>query len=121
MHVEWHSHLDGVNPRPPSVELRFAAALEFGIGNLLAVGCLHLVVEVGDDVGQLGLLVTTLERCQFDVRLSAALIVSVAGLHTISWRPLVEVGPSRGVVDVALLRVDGVECHESFVVDGARP
>ena len=59
LHVERHSHLDGVYPRPPSIELRFAAAFEFSVGNLLAVGCLHLMVEVGDDVGKLGLLVTT--------------------------------------------------------------
>ena len=44
----------------------------------------------------------------FDVGLLAALVVSMCGLDAVTGRPLMEVGPTMRVVQVALLRVYAV-------------
>ena len=62
------------------------------------------------------------EFVEVDVGLRAAVVVGVAcGGVVLAHAPLVEVGPLPRVVVVAVVGVDGVEGHESFVVDGAGP
>ena len=56
-----------------------------------------------------------------DVGLLTALVVGIGVVRAVACRPLVVVGPAVGVVDVALLRVNFVECHQAFVVNGSCP
>ena len=57
----------------------------------------------------------------FDVRLFATLVVCIRGLNTPTSHPLVMVNPALGIVEVALVRVDAIKRHQSFVIDGTRP
>ena len=88
LHIQGHGHLYGVDPCPPTVELILS----------LGIGCLHLVVEVLNDLGNL-LFATTLEIA-VHIGLSAALIVGIVGLHTVARRPLMERGPAVGIVSI---------------------
>ena len=112
LHIEWHCHLDGVDPGPPAVEGTLGL-------RLLRVGCLHLVVEVLDDACDL-LVAATLE-VTVSVGLAAALVVGIVGLHAVAWLPFMECSPTIGIVDVAVVLIDFVECHQSFVIDGSCP
>ena len=96
-----HGHLNGVNPGP-----------------VVGATCGHLLLQI-----LLGGLQRTFSRqqIQLDVGLRAALVVGMRRSRAVARCPLVEVSPAQGIVDVALLRVDGVESHQSLVVDGTRP
>ena len=109
LHIERHRHLDGIDPSPPTKE--------FAVG--LRIGCRHLVVQILDHLGNL-LLATTL-HIALGIGLAAALVVGIVGLHTVAGCPLVKLRPAIGVVDVARIRVNLIECHQSFVVDSPRP
>ena len=112
LHIERHRHLDSVDPGPPAVEGPLGL-------RLLRVGCLHLVVEVLDDACDL--LVTATLEVTVGIGLSAALVVGIVRLHTVAWLPFVECCPTVGIVDVATVLVNLVECHQSFVIHGSRP
>ena len=112
LHIEWHCHLDSVDPGPPAVEGTLGL-------RLLRVGSLHLVVEVLDDACDL-LVAATLE-VTVGVGLAAALVVGIVGLHAVAWLPFMECCPTVGIVDVAVVLIDFVECHQSFVIDGSCP
>ena len=118
LHIDGHSHLNSVNPRPPSVERRLRT-LGLGGGILLVVRRLHLVVQVLTNLGQF--LVTTHLTVAYQVSLSAALVVSIAGVHPVAWRPLVEVGPLVGIIYVTLVLVNLVQGHQSLVIYSTGP
>ena len=51
LHVEWHRHLYGINPSPPTVQ-RVYVGLGLRCGGLfLGVGCSHLVIQISYDIG----------------------------------------------------------------------
>ena len=112
LHIEWHGHLDGIDPGPPAVERALGLRLH-------CVGCLHLVVQVLDDLGNL--LLTSALHIAVGIGLSAALVVGIIGLYAIAGSPLVETAPAICIVDVAGILVDLIECHQSLVVDGTSP
>ena len=112
LHVKGHSHLDGVNPSPPAIKR--AIGLRF-----LRIRCLHLVIEVLDNLGNL--LPTTALHITVGIGLSTTLVIGIVGLDTITRRPLVETCPTICIIDVTLVLVNLVECHQSLVIDGTRP
>ena len=56
-----------------------------------------------------------------DVGLLTALVVGIGVLHASARCPFVVVSPSVGVVDVALLRVNLIQCHQAFVIHSPCP
>ena len=56
-----------------------------------------------------------------DVCLLAALVVGIGVVNTMASRPFVIVCPAVGVVDVALLFVDLIQGHKTFIIHGTRP
>ena len=100
--IDRHGHLYGVDPGP-----------------VVAASGGHLMVEVGFHL--FDHLAVFHHGVALQVGLCTALVVSVGGHDAVARCPLVEVGPAVSIVKILLQRVDGVERHESLVVDGARP
>ena len=84
LNIQRHGHLDGVNPCPPAIQRTIG---------LLRIGRHHLVIQIGNDVLQFLAPVGLDDRHQFDIRLRAALVISIAGVYAVAWCPLVEVCP----------------------------
>ena len=101
LYIYGHGHLDGINPCPV----------------VDAVGT-YLIVQILTGQVQRPL---TRELMVFDVRLFATLVVCIRGLNTPTSHPLVMVNPALGIVEVALIWVDAIKRHQSFVIDGTRP
>ena len=101
LHIDRHRHLDGINPCPV----------------VDAVGA-YLIVQVLTGKLQRSI---TCQLVQFDIRLSATLVVSIRSLHATTGHPLVMVCPSLGIVEIAFVGVDAIESHQSFVIDGTGP
>ena len=55
------------------------------------------------------------------VGLLAALVVGIGIFHAATGCPLVVIRPFVGVVEIALLRVNLVKCHQSLVIYGTSP
>ena len=110
LRIDGHGHLYGINPGPPAVERAVGLAVVAG---------LHLVCQVLLHVHNHLLL--TGHHVAVKVSLLAALVVGVARGDAVACRPLVEVGPTVGIIEVALLGIHLVELHQSLVIDGARP
>ena len=51
----------------------------------------------------------------------AALVVGIGIVHAATGSPLVIIRPLVGIVEIALLRVNLIECHQSFVIHGTGP
>ena len=102
LHIHRHSHLYGIDPCPI----------------VIASGS-HLVFKVSLDA-------TDHQRVArhsvaLKISLSATLVVGIGGGYAVAWRPVVEGAPPVSIIEIALSRVDGVECHKPLVVHGACP
>ncbi len=102
--IERHGHLYGVYPCPV----------------VMSSGG-HLVVEVLPEVAQQLFLRLPRIGQQLDIGLPATLVVGIGGAYAVARCPLMEIGPCHGVVDISLLRVYGLQGHETLVVHGAGP
>ena len=57
----------------------------------------------------------------FQIHLLATLVIGIGCLDAVAGSPLVEIGPTVSIVDVILIGIYVVECHQSFIVDRSCP
>ena len=91
--VDWHCHLDSVNP-PPIVHLRsidYHIDTCFYIPDHIRIGRTHII--------------------KVDINLSAAMVVCVTGRIAVSHSPFVEISPIVGILIIILTRVNAIQSH----------
>ena len=100
--IDRHCHLDGIDPCPVrhSIGAHLMVKIGFYLAQVLLATCLYITVDVG---------------------LLTALVVGIGIVHTVASCPFVIVSPSVGVVEVTLLWVNLIECHQALVIYGTSP
>jgi len=99
---EGHGHLQGIDP-PPVIILRAADDK----------------VNIGFDIGNTFRL--RVDIIEFNIGLTAALIIGIAIAVTPAQAPIMEFGPRNSIIIIAFLGINTIQRQQALVIGAARP